>query len=207
MAKREKIFMGISIFLTVLFVGFGASIFFKSYVRLWETLGDFWTSLQYYFCEIFSIEHNVQASVTDRSNVLEWGEKLPQTQDRFWLKARVYVKLFFSVDNVKGYASMVGVGAGNVARALVLFLPLVLLLALTIKKMYSKPNVKHNRDTKPLRAFKWVAGKTYQPIKRFVTEYFAYINYYDRWKSVWALLWIMSLNLASIAVAFVAYYL
>ena len=102
MAKREKIFMGISVFLTVLFVGFGASIFFKSYVRLWETLGDFWTSLQYYVCEIFSIEHNVQASVTELSNVLEWGEKLPQTQDRFWLKARVYAKLFFTAENVKG---------------------------------------------------------------------------------------------------------
>ena len=207
MIKREKIFIWLSVFLTALFMMLGASVFFKSYVRLWETLGDFWTSLQYYVCEIFSIEHNVQASVTDRSNVLEWGEKLPQTQDRFWLKVRVYAKLFFSVDNVKGYASTVGVGAGNVARALVLFLPLVLLLILAVKKIYSTPNVRHNQDTKPLKVFKWFAGKTYQPIKRFVTEYLAYINYYGRWKSVWLLIWIMSLNLASIAVAFVAYYL
>ena len=207
MDKRTKIFVGLSIFLTVLFVLLGASVFYKSYVRLWEALGDFVTSLQYYFCEIFGVEHNVHAGVTDKSEVLEWNEGIPETQEDFGRSTTVFFKLFFHSNNFSLFCMSVGEGAGVVARVLMLLLPFLLLLVLLIRKAYSTPNVRHNQDSKPLKAFKWLASKTYQPIKRFFIDYRAYINENDGWKMFWVILWIMSLNVASIAVAFVAYYL
>ena len=189
MDKRTKCFIGLSVVITLLSVVLGATVFYKSFVRLWETLGDLWTSLQYYFCEIFGVEHSVHAGVTDKSEVLEWNEAVPETPDRFKLKTAVFFKLFFYGGNIKSFGTAVGTGAGNIARWLVLLLPLILLLVFLIKKAYSTPNTRHNHDTKPLKAFKWLATKTYQPIKRFVLDYFDYIRINGKWKITWIFIW------------------
>ncbi len=207
MDKRMKIFLGLSIGITVLSVLLGASVFYRSYIRLWETLGDLWDSVRYYFCEIFMIKHNIHAGVTDKSEVLGIENILPETEDGFGVKWAVYFRLFFYGGNIQGYGEKVGVGVGNVARYILLFLPLVILLVLIIRKIYSKPNTRHNQDTKPLQIFKRVATKTYQPIKRFVLDFIDYLNTHDKWKTAWIVLWMMNLNLMSIIVAFVAYYL
>ena len=207
MDKRTKCFIGLSVIITLLSIVLGTTIFYKSFVRLGETFGDLWSSLQYYVCEIFSIEHGVHAGVTDKSDVLEWNELLPETPKIFKSKSTLFFKLFFHSANVKGFITAIGMGAGNVARYLVLFLPLILLLVCMVRKAYSTPNKNHNQDTKPLKAFKWLASKTYQPLKRFVMEYLDYIRENVKWKITWITIWVMNLNVASIIVAFVAYYL
>lgn len=207
MDKRTKIFIGLSVFITVLSIALGLTVFYKSIARLGETWIELWSSLKYYFCEICGIEHTVHAGVTDKSEILEWGEVLPKTEDGFKLKTAIYFKLFFNGGNFKSFGTAVGMGVGGVARWLVLFLPLILLVIMLIRKMYSTPNANHNQDTKPLKAFKWMANKTYQPIKRFVLDYLDYIRENGRWKISWIVIWIINLNIASIIVAFVAYYL
>ena len=207
MDKRTKVFVSLSVFFTVLSVALGLTVFYKSIARLGETWMELWSSLKYYFCEIFSIEHSVHAEVTDRSEILEWNEVLPETEDGFKLKAAIFFRLFFNGQNFKGFGTAVGTGAGNVARYIVLLLPLVLLLILLIKKAYSTPNTRHNQDTKPLKVFKWLASKTYRPIKAFVLDYLVYIRVYGKWKTAWIVIWAINLNWASIALAFIAYYL
>ena len=132
MDKRTKCFIGLSVIITLLFFVFGTTMFYKSFVRLWETLGDLWTSLQYYCCEIFGIGHSVHAGVTDKSEVLEWNEIIPETPDGFKLKTAIFFKLFFHGGNIKNFGTAVGGGAGNIARYSVLFLPFILLLVLLI---------------------------------------------------------------------------
>ena len=207
MDKRTKVFIGLSIFITVLSIALGLTFFYKSIARLGETWVELWSSLKYYFCEICGIEHSIHAGVTDNSEILEWSEVLPKTEDGFKLKTAIYFKLFFNGQNFKSFGTAVGMGVGGFARWLVLFLPLILLLIMLIRKMYSTPNTNHNQDTKPLKAFKWIASKTYQPIKRFVLDYLDYIRENCMWKISWIVIWIINLNIASIIVAFVAYYL
>ena len=206
MDKREKVFLGLSISLTALFIFLGLSVFHQSYVRLWETICDLWTSLQYYFCEIIGIEHSVHAGVTDKSKVLDWGKFLPEMPEDFWLKVVIFFKLFFQRKNFTRFWSMISLGIGNFSRYVLLFLPLVVLLVFIVRKSYSTPNVKHNKDTVPLQVFKWLANKSYQPIKRFVRAYRAYLSARPQWRAVWITIWLMSFNIVSIAVAFVAYY-
>ena len=83
MDKRSKWFIGLSIAITILSIMLGASVFYKSYIRLWETLGDLCTSLGYYFCEIFGVEHTVHAGVTDKSEILGWRGVIPETEEGF----------------------------------------------------------------------------------------------------------------------------
>ena len=207
MDKRTKIFVGLSIGITVLSVLLGASIFYRSYMRLWETLGDLWDSVRYYFCEMFMIEHNIHAGVTDKSEVLGIENILPETPEGFGVNWTIYFKLFFGARNLQGYNEIVGVGIGNVSRYILLFLPLVVVLVLLVRKAYSTPNTRHNQDTKPLRIFKRIAAKTYQPIRRFILDFKEYLNAHDKWKTWWIVIWLMNLNLMSIIVAFVAYYM
>ena len=207
MDKRTKIFIGLSVFITVLSIALGLTIFYKSIARLGETWVELWSSLKYYFCEICGIGHSIHAGVTDNSEILEWGEVLPKTEDGFKLKTAIYFKLFFNGQNFKSFGTAVGMGVGGFARWLVLLLPLILLMIMLVKKAYSTPNVNHNQDSKPLKAFKWMANKTYQPIKRFVLDYLDYIRENCMWKISWIVIWIINLNIASIIVAFVAYYL
>ena len=207
MDKRTKVFIGLSVFITVLSIALGLTIFYKAIARLGETWIELWSSLKYYFCEICGIDHTVHAGVTDNSEILEWSEVLPKTEDGFKLKTAIYFKLFFNGQNIKSFGTAVVTGFGGFARWLVLFLPLILLLIMLIRKMYSTPNANHNQDTKPLKAFKWIANKTYQPIKRFVLDYLDYIRENGQWKIAWIVIWLINLNIASIIVAFVAYYL
>ena len=83
MDKRAKVFIGLSVFITVLSIALGLTFFYKSIARLGETWVELWSSLKYYFCEICGIEHTVHAGVTDKSEILEWSEVLPKTEDGF----------------------------------------------------------------------------------------------------------------------------
>lgn len=207
MDKRTKVFIGLSAFITLLSIVLGLTVFYKSIARLGETWIELWGSLKYYFCEIFGVEHTIHVGVTDQSEILEWNEILPETPDRFKLKTAIFFKLFFNGGNIKSFGTTVGIGAGNIARWLVLLLPFILLLVFLIKKAYSTPNTKHNQDTKPLKAFKWLANKTYQPLKRFIEDYRRYISEHGKWRVAWIVIWVINLNVASIGVAFIAYYL
>ena len=56
MDKIKKWYIALSIFLTTVFVVLGVTVFFKSFVRLGETLMDLVSSCRFYFCEIFAIK-------------------------------------------------------------------------------------------------------------------------------------------------------
>ena len=205
--SRKVWFISLSVCITILSLILGFTVCQNSYLRLWETLCALGTSVKYYGCEVFGIEHSTHAGITDISGVLKWEQFLPKTTEDFKLKANIFFSLFIQGGNLKAFWLMLGKGAGNVGRYIVLFLPFVLLFVLLIKKTYAKPNTNHNQDTKPLKAFKWVMGKTYHPIKRFIKEYAAYVERDGKWKTAWIVIWALNFNLASMIVAFVAYYL
>ena len=142
MDKKRKWFIFISILLTIVSIALGLTIFFAAYKRLWETLGDLAVSAKFYFFEILQIEHTVNPSVTNPSDVLESTPMLPETPDLFRLRTSIFFKLFFYGGNIKGFGMSVGEGAGKVARYLVLFLPFVLLLVFVVKRLYAMPNTK-----------------------------------------------------------------
>ena len=204
--KKIHWFWLLSVMITLASVVFGATVFYKSYVRLWETLGELWESMRYYVCEIFQIKHSINVGVIDKSDVLGWTPMLPETPQSFDVRTGLFRRVFFTGMNVSLYGNKLGLSLGNIAKYITLFLPFILLAVFWIKRMYATPNNNYNKDTKPLKVFKWLSGNTYQPIKRFAQEFISHVKG-TKWVTAWVTIWALNFNLVSIFVAFLAFYL
>lgn len=206
-STSKKAYIFLSVIITLAFVALGATVFKSSYLRLWESVKDLGISAKYYFCELSGIEHSGQATVTEFSKVFDSGGLLPETSDGFKDKTTAYFKRLISKENVEAWAALTGQKTAEFSRWLVLLMPLFIGLRVFIRQVYGRYNTKHNSDTVPLKIFKKTAAVIYQPIKRFIVGYTAYLKDSDKWRKVWITLSVCSLNLASIAAEFIAYYL
>ena len=205
--KKLRVFnISLTVILSLLFIFLGVFHFSTSYIRFAEATGDLWNSVKIYFCEIFGVVHSVPPTVEEYSEVMKWDIFLPETLQGFKEEATEYVTMLGDEDNFRSYLSIITDKLEDFAKASAILLPCILLLILAIKRIYEAPNTKHGKDTAPLRAFKWVSRLTYQPVKRWVLSYIAFLKQYTYIPTLWAICWAFNLNLASIIVAFFAYY-
>ena len=205
--KKLRVFnISLTIILSLLFIFLGVFHFSTSYIRFAEATGDLWNSVKIYFCEIFGVVHSVPPTVEEYSEVMKWDIFLPETLKGFKEEATEYVTMLGDEDNFRSYLSIISDKLEDFAKASAILLPCILLLILAIKRIYEAPNTKHGKDTAPLRAFKWISRLTYQPVKRWVLSYIAFLKQYTYIPTLWAICWAFNLNLASIIVAFFAYY-
>ena len=195
----------ITVTISLAFLAFG-TIFWQSYLRFGEACRDFGLSVACYFCELFGVEYSFAPTVTEYSAVLQWEILLPSDFASFTDAAGKYFSLLISGENFAGYWESVANGLEGTAKILVVALPCVLLLVIVVRAMYRKTNTKHNYDTLPLRIFKWLARWTYQPIKRVVKSYLAFLRRQSWIVVCWVILWVFHLNAASVVIGFFAYY-
>ena len=203
MSRRFHI--SVTALLSLAFLALGA-VFWQSYVRFWETCQDFGLSVAYYFCELFGIDYSFTPTVTEYSGVMQWEILLPSDFDGFAASAKEYFVLLIDGENFTGYWSAVSDIMVVVAKIIAILLPCVIVLMLVIYRMYRQGNTRHNHDTKPLQIFKWLAARTYQPIKRIVLSYLDFLRQNSAIWICWIILWVFHLNAASIIMAFFAYY-
>ena len=205
--KKLRVFnISLTVILSLLFIFLGVFHFNTSYIRFAEALGDLWNSVKFYFLEIFGVVHITPPTVEKYSEVMKWDIFLPENFESFKTEAAAYFDLLFSKCNLSAYGDFVFGKLEIVAKASAMVLPCILILVLAIKKIYGASNNDHGKDTIPLRVFKWLSSKTYQPIKRWVLSYIAFMKEYGYIPILWAILWAFHLNLASIIIAFFAYY-
>ena len=195
----------ITVIISLAFLALGA-VFWQSYLRFGEACRDLGLSVAYYFCELFGLEYAFTPTVTGYSSVMQWDILLPSDFAGFTGAAGKYFSLLISGENFAGYWTKVGSVLEGMAKVLIIALPCVLLFVIIVRAMYRRANTKHNYDTLPLRIFKWLARWTYQPIKRTVKSYLAFLRRQSWIVVCWALLWVFHLNLASVVMAFLAYY-
>jgi len=207
MNKRRIFNIALTVVSTALFVLWGVFMFRSSYLRVFESLGDLLQSAKFYFCEIFGIEHNITATVSGYSGVLQWETLLPKDFETFQETATDYVTLLGNPDNFKSWGVSTASKIGNGAKVIAILLPCLLVFIFAVKKIYESGNTKHNKDTVPLKVFKAVMNVTYKPVKKTVLGYVAFLKEHSWIWICWLILWAFSLNLASIAIEFLAYYL
>lgn len=198
--------IALTVVISLAFVALGVLVFRQSYLRFAESCKDLGFSAAYYICEIFGLEHNIPPTVTEYSGVMQWDILLPSDFEGFTASAQDYFSLLTDGDNFAGYWSAVGSVAEVCAKALTVALPCVLVLILALKRLYASGNTKHNSDTVPLRVFKRIARYTYQPVKRGVLSYRAFLRENRAVWICWIILCVFHLNLASVAISFFAYY-
>ncbi len=206
MKWQRRLNIGLTIALTVAFILLGVFAFRLSYCRSFEALIDLYGSFKYYFCVLFGFETNGLPSVTDCSKIIDSVTILPSDVEGFKSNAVAYFRTLVSKENFLSWLGATGQKAGVLAKALTILLPCVLVLIIAVKRLYAKGNNNYNVDTLPLRAFKKISAVTYQPIKRFVCGYIEFLQAHNWIWISWLVMWVFHLNLASIVIAFFAYY-
>ncbi len=203
---RRALNIILTVALTIGFVLLGAFVFRLSYIRLGYAFKDFGLSVAYYFCIMFNIRHSITPTVNLIPDIQAPQVTLPTDFDGFKNNATQYFSLLINGDNFNAWlVHMSGVMA-DFGKILVIILPCVVGLILIIRALYRRANNKHGKDTVPLRIFKGISRVTYQPIKRFVRGYVAFIQG-NSWIWIsWVFIWILNFNLATIVVEFLAYY-
>ena len=205
--KRLRVFnIALTVLLSLCFILLGVFCFNTSYLRLLESLGDLWQSVKFYGSKIFGFEYNGVPSVTEFSEVMKWNIFLPEDLSAFKEQAGSYFKLLFSAENLSAYGEFMGEILLTFMKILAIALPCIVIFILLLKRLYKNSNNNYNKDTVPLRVFKWISNYTYQPIKRCVTAYIKFLKDHNFIWILWLILWAIQLNLATIIVAFFAYY-
>ena len=205
--KRLRVFnIALTVLLSLCFILLGVFCFNTSYLRLLESLGDLWQSVKFYGSKIFGFEYNGVPSVTEFSEVMKWNIFLPEDLSAFKEQAGSYFKLLFSAENLSAYGKFMGEIRLTFMKILAIALPCIVIFILLLKRLYKNSNNNYNKDTVPLRVFKWISNYTYQPIKRCVTAYIKFLKDHNFIWILWLILWAIQLNLATIIVAFFAYY-
>ena len=194
----------------VIFIGMallGVFVFSDSYLRLGECFRDLGNSAAYYFCKLFGIESDIMVTVNGYSDVFSWGTVLPEDFDEFKKSTGDYFALLLDAENFAGWGNAVADFLEVALKVLLLALPCVFILIMLVKKLYKSGNTKHGKDTVPLKVFKWLARRTYQPVKRAVLAYREFLQEYRVVCVLWLIGWVLHLNLAGIVIEFIAYYL
>ena len=192
--------------ITCLFVALGAFRFSKSYLRLKESAADLWQSLAYYFKALFGAGELQKPSVTEYSKIFAAPKVLPQDLQGFSSGAKKFFALLFSGENAKAYFYKAAVVAGIIGKYALIILPCAVAIKIAIGRLYAKENTNHGKDTAPLKIFKTAAKFTYQPIKRLIVDYTAFIKSHTIILKIWAIIWLFNLNCVGIAAEFFAYY-
>lgn len=209
MSKRKAFNIFVTAAITIGFILLGAFVFRQSYLRVFEGLCDLWLSVKYYFCELFGIKHGISPTVTDYSDAFgsTIPNPLPSDFESFKASAADYFALLFSGENFRAWGTATATWLGDAAKIFTIVIPCVLILFFAVKKLYASGNTKHGKNTLPLKVFKAASKISYQPLKRFVKYYIAFLKDYRFIPISWLVLWAFHLNFATIAVEFLAYYL
>ncbi len=206
MKWQRRLNIALTIVLTTAFILLGAFVFRVAYCRTFEGLIDLYGSFKYYFCILFGFKTDGLPSVTEYSKIIESVPILPSDIDGFKNNAGAYFTTLISKENFLSWLGTTGQKASVLAKVLTILLPCILVLIIAIKRLYAKGNTNHNVDTLPLRAFKKISAVTYQPIKRFVCGYIEFLQAHNWVWISWLVMWAFHLNIASIVIAFFAYY-
>jgi len=177
-----------------------------SYRRLWNGLTDMFYSFLFYLKKFADPETNdVIATVTQLPDI-RLEEILPWN----WVElSRKFELLFPSLFN-KGYFMAYLQRLGNLAKSATLYLmfllPFFMLLSVLIHRAINQTSEReHGSETKPLRIFKKITKKPFLYIRDWLCGFREYLKS-NVWVEVLVLIWLLNLNIISMLVEFVAFY-
>ena len=136
---------------------------------------------------------------------MHWDLVLAKDFNGFKSQCSGYFRLLLNGENIRAYLGMVGKVVVLFIKGLCVVIPVIIVFVFIMKKIYKKSNNNHNRDTVPLRVFKWVIRNFFIPIKRAVQDLVCLLKEHKIVYILWIIIWCMNLNLASIVVGFFAY--
>ncbi len=206
----------ICILITIGFLACGVFVFSFALGRLIEGGRDFGLSVAYYFCEVFGIPHSITPTVNNLPQVPFFPSvpdmpstpttTLPNTWDGFKVNWAAYWRLWATMDNFTGYLSYLGDVLFTLCKVLVIALPFVLILYLGLNRYLKKYNNDYDKDSRPLKVFKWLTAYIYTPVKTWLIELYGFIRERKGYWVTWLCLWLYYFNAFTIVLEFLAFY-
>lgn len=203
----------ISVLITIGFVACGIYYFPNAICRLIEACRDLGLSTAYYFAELIFDENPVIVTVNDLPALQIAPSKyqplnlLPFEWSDFKAAFTAYWQVWASWETLKDYLFFLGDLLYFVSIFLMYALPLFFLVAQLLRQYLKKHNNDYDKESKPLRAFKRISDFTYQPVKRFLSSYIAFLKDNAVYVKIWLALWAFYFNFITIFVEFIAFYL
>ena len=193
----------ISILIIVALVAW--SVFFcgNSYIRLGESIRDFF----YSFLDALFYDYSWCPDVTvDQISSVDVVSYIPQSWIDFGINFDLFIALFFDPYNLLGYLLWI-LPVINTINQLVMILGLFALIFFVIKK-FVKPEVTTNTgfESKPLVFYKKVKQAVIEPLKTYVYSLVSFLLNNSFYKNVIIIIFLFSTNLISIVVSFFAFY-
>lgn len=205
MKKRIDYRHFICIFLTLGSFVF-ALLFLPAFGRIIESVRDCGLSLAYYFCEMFDILHSITPTVINKS-VYPVNIFLPFSIEEFVEKWHLYWQVFVTKDNILEYLKFLAYMLADVSKFLIMIFPFVIALYIVFVRSFKKENNDYNKDSKPLKAFKWLSVHIFRPVNWWLKAFFGFVKNHKWYYITWLLTWLLFFNAYTIVFEFVAYYL
>ena len=184
----------------------GASVYYKSYLRLAESAVDFWSCLKHYVFFVFKKPMDFDVTIGDKSKVLDWLIDWPETWALFVTKTEQYGEMLVDKTNALGWLGTMASKLERASKILIMLFPVIAGTIMAIVLLYKKPNTKHNVDTLPLRKFKQFSNRVYQPFKQFILGYKEYLTYHPYLVTLYLIIWAFNLNFGAILISALGYY-
>ena len=125
---------------------------------------------------------------------------LPSEPGALWENLGAFFRLLFNWENFTGYTAIIG----NVLVEVVRFAPMGLMalipFVIIIRQSFRRHNNNYNRDTLPLRVFKFISNWTYTPTKRYIANLVSYA-WHSGFRKLWLWIWLLNLNAGAIIIA------
>jgi len=203
---QKKKWLILSICITLISIALGIAYFSKSYLRLIESITDLWSAVRYYVYEIIGYSKEIRVSITEYSKVMGKSIFLADDVEEFKQDVLDYLRLLITKDNAIGYVRKTSSSINGIAKLGIVVFPVLCMSMVVLKRMYDTKNTNYNEDTLPLRVYKRLMSKTYEPIRKQVIEYITYLKDRKYILRILTWIWLLNLNLVSILIAGIAYY-
>lgn len=181
-----------------------------SYVRFFQNLSDLWNAIiQYVFQIFFGVDNMQEAIVIIDIYDVDIDKVFSFDVDKFLEKWDLYGEYLTSYKNFLNYCMLILSYGSLGASVLALVTPIILLAIKLVKRSYLSPGSVDDiyKDTDELSQFKrYIEPRIVNAYYWFVSfvDFFAENRYYIK---ILLVIWLFNLNLISIALGLVAYYL
>lgn len=193
----------VSVGLTVCFILLAIFVYNKSFIRLFESINDIYTSCKYYIAELFfDNSADVIATVIERSNI-PFGKIFPLSAEDFELYFSVFWDLLFTSENLFDYLQYSSKFLLILNVLLTFLVILFIVLRLYFGMLLKTPNDNMNVDTKPLKVYKKIEAFI-KTIKDWLCRLFAFFKQ-KKFVTLWVWIWLFNLNVISIIIEVFAY--
>lgn len=194
-------------------VACGVFVFPNAFSRLVESVKDFGLSVAYFFCETFGIEYGFTPTVNELPTLqiipsLGGGATttLPETWDGFKSNWGTYWQLWATSDNFIGYLLYVSDLLFTLCKVIIIALPIILFFYVYLSRYLKNENNDYDKDSRPLKAFKWFTAHVYTPVKTWVIGMYCFIRERKGYWVTWLCLWLFYFNAFTIVIEFFAFY-